>query len=180
MKKFSILYSWFIRSILFFLPDYPLFMRFRGFMYSFCMKSCGRNFQISASATLNSLAGLEFGNNVYIAYNTVIIGVFVKINNDVIIGPNSLISGGNHIFDGYSFRKTPSIQSEVLIEQGSWVGGNCSITSGSILPMQSILAAGSVLTKKFTETKSIYGGIPAKKIKKINEFNESSNYISSI
>jgi acetyltransferase-like isoleucine patch superfamily enzyme len=169
--KISILYSWFIRSVFFFLPDYPLFMRLRGWFYSLFMKSCGKNFQISSSATLNSLAGLVFGDNVYIAYNTVLIGVSLHIQNDVIIGPNSLISGSDHVFDGDSFRRTASRQSKVLIEKGSWVGGNCSITSGSILPSQSILAAGSVLTKKFTESKTIYGGIPAIKIKKINEIN---------
>lgn len=169
MHKFSIIYSWFIRSVFFFLPDYPLFMRLRGFLYSFCMKSCGSNFQISSSATLNSLAGLEFGRNVYIAYNTVVIGVCINIENDVIIGPNSLISGSDHVFDGDSFRKTASKQSKVIIEQGSWVGGNSSITSGSVLPRQSVLAAGSVLTKKFIETNTIYGGVPARKIKKLNE-----------
>jgi maltose O-acetyltransferase len=167
--KISILYSWLIKSVFFFLPDHPIFMRMRGKFYSLFMKSCGKNFQISSSATLNSLSGLVFGENVYIAYNTILIGIDINIQNDVIIGPNSLISGSDHVFDGESFRTTPSKQAAVLIEKGSWIGGNCSITSGSTLPAQSILAAGSVLTKKFTDSKTIYGGIPAKKIKKISE-----------
>lgn len=167
--KISILYSWFIKSIMFFFPDYPLFMRLRGFFYSFMMAECGKNFQISHSATLNSLAGLKFGKNVYIAYNTVFIGINISVDDNVIIGPNALISGSNHSFDGDSFRNNPSIQSEVKISEGSWVGGNTSITAGSTLPGKSILASGSVLTRKYISNNTIYGGVPAKPLKKINE-----------
>jgi acetyltransferase-like isoleucine patch superfamily enzyme len=36
------------------------------------------------------------------------------------------------------------------------------------LPEESVLAAGAVLSRKYTEGKVIYGGIPAIFIKKIN------------
>src|SRR5690606_21976812 len=102
--KISILYSWFIKSTTYFLPNHPLFMRFRGFLYSIMMKKCGKDFQVASSVTINSLTGLEVGNNVYIAHNNVIIGTQVIIGDEVIIGPNCIISSGNHGFDGKSFR----------------------------------------------------------------------------
>lgn len=165
MKKISILYSWFIRSLFILFPDHPYLMRLRGFMYSFLMKSCGKNLQISSSVIIKPLSNLEFGDNVYIAPNTVIFAEYLKIEDDVIIGPNCLISGGNHCFDGFSFRNKPSTSSKVLIEAGSWVGGNSTILSGAILPKQSILAAGSVLSNKYSKKFCVYGGVPAKKIK---------------
>src|SRR5690554_3068871 len=100
--KISILYSWLVRTATYFLPNHPVFMRFRGWLYSLMMKRCGRDFQVCSSVTLNSLTGLDVGNNVYISHNNVLIGTDVKIGDDVIIGPNCIISSGNHVFDGNS------------------------------------------------------------------------------
>ena len=165
MHKISILYSWFVRSITYFLPNIPFLMRFRGFMYSLMMKNCGKNFQVASTVVINSLSGLQIGHHVYIANNTILIGHDITIKDEVIIGPNCVISSGNHAFDGNSFRFKPSISGKVLIEQGSWVAGNCTLTAGSTLPVKSILAAGAVLNKTQKESNSIYGGIPAKFIR---------------
>lgn len=166
--KLSILYSWAIRTLTYFLPNHPLFMRFRGFMYSIMMKECGNNFQVASTVIFNSLSGIKIGSNVYVAPNNVFIGTNIHIKNNVILGPGSVYSGGNHQFDGYSFRKLPSRSlGPLIIEEGSWVAANCTVTSGSLLPRHSILAAGAVLNKVMIEEKSVYGGIPAKKIGKV-------------
>lgn len=165
MLKISIIYSWFVRTATFFLPNVPILMRFRGFLYSLMMKECKSNFQVTSSAYINSLSGLRVKENVYIGPNTVIIAVDVNIEKNVLIGPNCVLSGGNHQFDGNSFRKLPSKSlGPIIIEEGSWVAANCTLLTGSKLPKHSLLAAGAVLNKAYTEEKSIYGGIPAKKI----------------
>lgn len=143
-------------------------MRFRGFLYSLAMKGCGNNFQVASNVYLAPLTGISVGSNVYLAPNNVIIAQEIEIHDNVIIGPNCVISGGNHQFDGNSFRFLRSISEKVIIQEGSWVSGNCTIVAGAILPKYSILAAGAVLTKKYSEEKSIYGGIPAKFIKNHN------------
>lgn len=165
--KVSIIYSWFIRTFTFFLPNVPFLMRFRGFLYSLMMKECGRNFQVTASVYINSLSEIRVGNNVYLGPNTVVICKNLVIQDDVLIGPNCVLSGGNHIFDGRSYRFTPSVQGKVFIGAGSWIGGNCSLLANSYLPNKSILAAGGVLNKKYDIENGLYGGIPAKLIKKI-------------
>ncbi|CAM3389201.1 acyltransferase [Aequorivita lipolytica] len=166
--KFSILYSWLIRTLTFFLPNIPFLMRFRGFLYSVMMKECGKDFQVTSSAIINSLSGLIIKNHVYIGPNTVIIGVDIIIEDEVLIGPNCVISGGNHSFLNGSFRFAPSIGAPVLIKKGSWIAANCTITAGAVMPHRSILAAGAVLSQKFTDGDALYGGIPAKFIKTIN------------
>ncbi|WP_158960373.1 acyltransferase [Myroides fluvii] len=165
MHKVSIIYSWFVRSVLFFFPNIPVIMRFRGFLYSLMMKECGRNFQVAADVYFSTLTGIRIGDNVYIAPRNTIIALNLEIQNDVIIGPNCVISGGNHQYDGHSFRFAKSKIDSVVIEQGAWVSGNCTIVAGSILPKGSILAGGAVLTKKFDVPNSIYAGVPAKFIK---------------
>lgn len=165
--KISILYSYFIRTIMLLFPNMPAFMRFRGFLYSLLMKNCGKNFQVTSSAIINSLSSFEVGDDVYIAHNTVLIGKNITLGDEVMIGPNCVISSGNHTYLNGSFRFGAHESKSVRIERGAWVGGNCSITAGAQLPECSILASGGVLTKCFTDVESIYAGVPAKKIKSI-------------
>lgn len=165
MIKMSIVYSWLVRTLTYFLPNHPVFMRFRGFLYSFMMGRCGSNFQVASTVIFNSLAGMRVGDNVYIAPNNVFIVTNITIEDDVILGPGSVYSGGNHQFDGASFRSLPSkSEGPIILGKGSWVAANCTVTSGAALPKYSILAAGAVLTKAMAEERSIYGGIPASKI----------------
>lgn len=159
--KISILYSWFVRTITYFLPNHPVLMRFRGWLYSFMMKKCGKNFQVTSSVIMTSLGGISVGENVYIAHNTVIIGTNIKIGDEVLIGPNCVISSGNHSFMNGSYRYGRSDSKEVIIDDGSWVSGNCSIAAGAILPKKSVLASGSVLNKAFNKEESLYAGVPA-------------------
>jgi maltose O-acetyltransferase len=129
------------------------------------MKSCGKNFQVASNVYLGSLTELKVGNDVFIAHSNVIIALRLTIGDEVLIGPNCVISAGNHQFDGKSFRFKKPLQGEVIIEGGSWVAANCTLVSGSKLPARSILAAGAVLNKQFETENSIYAGIPAKFIK---------------
>jgi acetyltransferase-like isoleucine patch superfamily enzyme len=169
MHKISIIYSWFVRTTTYFLPNSPALMRFRGFLYGIGIPSCGKNFQVASSAYFNSLTGMSIGNNVYIAHNTVIIGLDINIEDEVIIGPNSVISGGNHTFENGSFRFSCSNIIKITLKKGSWVAANCTIVGGGVLPEGSILAAGAVLTKPFADKMKIYGGIPAKNIGCVQE-----------
>ncbi|GMQ54751.1 hypothetical protein YSKK_26130 [Halopseudomonas aestusnigri] len=129
------------------------------------MRSCGRNFQVASDVIFNSLSGISVGRNVYIAPGNVFICSELNVGNDVIFGPNSVFSGGNHQFDGASFRWLPSKSKGVIrIGSGSWVAANCCIVTGGALPERSVLAAGSVLNKDMLDDNSIYAGMPARKI----------------
>lgn len=163
--KVSILYSWFIRTITILLPNIPLFMRFRGALYSLMMKKCGSNFQVCSSTILNSLAGLNVGSNVYIAHNTVVLGTKITIQDNVIVGPNSLVVSGNHTVANGAFRFGRGNEKEIILKKGSWVGGNCTVIAGAVLPEVSVLAGGSTLTKAFIEKGYVYAGNPAEQLK---------------
>ncbi|RVU00730.1 acyltransferase [Mucilaginibacter limnophilus] len=160
--RLSILYSCFVRMATIWLPDVPVFMYFRGFLYSLMMKHCGKNFLVPSTVIINSLSGLWVGDNVGFGHRTIIIATDLTIEDEAIIGPNCLISGGNHTFQGRSYRFGPHAAKPVIIKSGSWICGNCVVTAGSILPARSVLTPGSVLTKAFKKSDSIYSGQPAK------------------
>ena len=170
--RISIIYSWFVRVVTAWLPDIPVIMRIRGWMYSLMMKKCGSNLQVPSTVIFNSLTGLSIGNNVLFGHGVVVIGLDINIGDEVLLGPNSVISGGNHTFLNNSYRYGPHVAQPVVLQTGCWIGGNCSITAGSILPERSILGAGSVLTKAFEQVDSLYGGVPAKFLKQISHGTE--------
>jgi acetyltransferase-like isoleucine patch superfamily enzyme len=169
-NKLLLIYAWFVRTALFPLPDIPLIMRFRGWLYGMGMNKCGRNFQITHSAILNSLECFEIGDNVYIANFCDFIGNGkIIIENNVLFGPNVVISSGNHTYKDNSFRFGKSTKDDVLVKNGSWIAANCVITAGSIVPEKSIVSAGSVFTKKSCGSPfTIYRGNPAESIKRVN------------
>lgn len=144
-------------------------MRFRGWLYSVGIHKCANDFQVSANVIIKNLENLEIGNNVYIAPNVVINAIdTITLNDQVMVGFNSVLVSGNHTMIDGSFRYGTSCLKPIVIGKGSWVSANCTLTAGSQLPPSSLLAANSVLGKSFTEGFSIYGGVPARKIKDLN------------
>ena len=98
---------------------------------------------------------IRIGNNVNIQDGSVIHATYKKsstsVGNYVSVGHNAIIHGC-------------TIDDFVLIGMGSIVMDNAKISSNTII------AAGSVILENtVVEPNSIYGGVPAKKIKDINE-----------
>ena len=54
---------------------------------------------------------------------------------------------------------------EVIIGDNVWVGCRCTILKGAVIPSGSIVAANSLVTKKLSEEKSIFGGNPIRVLK---------------
>ncbi len=167
-SKFLLIYSWFVRSTLFFLPDIPLVSRFRGWLYGLGMRRCGKNLIVQHDAILRDLQNLEFGSNIRIANHAFIMGSGrVEIGDCAIIGPHSLIVAGNHTLGNGSYRNGKCMPGVIRIKAGAWVGGNCTVAAGAVLPEMSVLGANSMLNKPFDTPKGIYAGVPAKLIKTI-------------
>ena len=98
---------------------------------------------------------IKIGNRVNIQDGAVIHCTYKKhptqIGDNVSIGHNALVHGG-------------TVHNNVLIGMGSIVMDNCVVHSNSIV------AAGAVLLENtVVESGSIYAGVPAKKVKEINE-----------
>ena len=114
---------------------------------------------------------LRFGENVFINGGTIFeCRKEIFIGNSVKIGYNCLIiDAENHSVDGVIKPQNRSI----FIEDNCWIGANCTILPGVKIGKNSIVAAGSVVNKD-VKSDSLYGGVPAKFIKKIDY--KSSKY----
>ncbi len=148
------------------LPDNVLFLKLRGFLISFFIKSAGKNFQIGRDVTIYNPSNFIVGDNVYIAKGCWFsCGDIIKIGNNILFGPYVTVVTSNHSLSkkGYYFGKPINIK-RVIIKDGSWIGAQCTILSGCIVEKNVLLAANSVL-KGNTEIMGIYAGIPARLIK---------------
>ena len=89
----------------------------------------------------------------------------------VTIGEFTSIGGyGSQILThSTSLEKNDQHCAPITIGHHCFIGTRSIILPGSILPDQSVLGAGAMLKKQFTESFSLYGGVPAKFIKKIDE-----------
>lgn len=162
-----LLHYWLVRVLLYFFPDFPLIMRFRGWLYSIAMPKVGKNFQVAHNVVIVSAEGLTVGDNVYIAYGCVLIAdKDVTFGNNVMFGPLCLVACGNHVLKDGSYRWSEDVYAPISVGNGSWVGGGSILLPGARLPQSSVLAANSTLTKDFSDCPSgVYGGSPAKLIK---------------
>ena len=98
---------------------------------------------------------IRIGNNVNIQDGTTIHCTYERaattIGNDVSIGHNAIVHGC-------------TIHDEVLIGMGAIVMDHAVVESGSLI------AAGSVVLENTrVESGSVYAGVPAKKVKKVDE-----------
>lgn len=97
-------------------------------------------------------------------FSGVSIGCFdsIRIGNNVKVGSNSLITDGDwHYEDPRSSEPRP-----VIIEDNVWIGFNCIILKGVTIGANSVIGAGSVVTKSIPPN-CIAAGNPAKIIKTI-------------
>jgi len=155
-----VLISWGTR----FLPDFEFVMRFRGFLLRPCFRRCGRNFQICSHAMIVYSVNLSIGNDVYIAYGWWIQAVGgVTLEDEVMLGPYTILASSNHIKRGGSFRWTAGRWAPIRIKRGSWTGAHVVITAGVTVGAGAACAAGAVVTKDVADN-AVVAGVPARPV----------------
>ena len=86
----------------------------------------------------------------------------ITIEDDVMLGPNVQLITENHPINP-SERKNLDLKS-ILIQKNAWIGAGAIVLPGVIVGENSVVAAGSVVTKD-VPANMVVGGIPAKFIK---------------
>lgn len=110
----------------------------------------------------------RIGRNVFINQNCIMYDLGgLDIADDVMIGPNvSLITSGHPIAP--SQRRAGVTASPIVIERNVWIAANVTVIGGVTIGENSVVAAGSVVTKD-VPANTLVGGNPAKVIRSIVE-----------
>lgn len=108
----------------------------------------GRNVFINQNCTFYDLGGLDIGD-------------------DVMIGPNVSIITTGHPLEP-SQRRAVTIGKPIVIERNVWIAAGATIIGGVTVGENSVVAAGSVVTKDVPPN-TLVGGNPARVIRSIGE-----------
>lgn len=146
-----------------------IFVGIRYVILKSLINSCGDNIKIGTNVTILNWKSLELGNNISIHPNCYIDAAGgITIGNNVSIAHNSSILSSNHKWNNLSkpIKYNAVELNKVIIKDDVWVGCGCRILSGVTIGSRTVLAAGAVVNKS-VDSNVIYGGVPAKLIKKI-------------
>lgn len=121
--------------------------------------SLGDGCNINIGAIIN-VTSLKAGNNFSLGFNSCILGSVI-IGDDVMIGPNVTIVGGNHQtkLNGIPMNKQACCSVGITIMNDVWIGANSVVLDKSVINDHCVIAASSVV-RKIVEAKSICGGNP--------------------
>ena len=108
--------------------------------------SVGRNVFVNQNCTFYDLGGLDIGD-------------------DVMIGPNVSIITTGHPLEP-SQRRGATIGRPIVIEKGVWIAAGATIIGGVTVGENSVVAAGSVVTRDVPRN-TLVGGNPARGIRSI-------------
>lgn len=135
---------------------------------------CGKHVKVARDSEFFPEKNIYIGNNVSIGPYALFWSLHAKIQieDNVLIGPRvTIVTGdhrsdiiGKHIIDVGENEKKQENDQDVIIENGAWIGANVTILKGVRIGTDAIIAAGSVVTKN-VDPYSVFGGVPAKKIK---------------
>lgn len=140
----------------------------RYILFKTLAKDCGDNVSIHPNVYLFGLKHLSVGNNVSI-HPMCYIDAFgtIEIGDDVSIAHSTTIMSTEHQFDNIevNIKDQGVLDKKTIIHSNVWIAAGCRILAGTVINSGSILASGAVV-KAIVEKNSIYGGVPAKLIRK--------------
>jgi maltose O-acetyltransferase len=166
MRVLQYLWFHFITVATSWLPDLRPVLRLRGYLLRPSFKSCEKNLQVARNVTINFTNRVEIGNDVFIATGCWLhAGGGILLEDEVQLGPYSVLVTGDHTEIDGSYRFGPSRMAPIRICQGTWVAAHATVTKGVTVGRGALVAANSVATYNIPPL-TIAGGVPARVIHK--------------
>ncbi|QKE72898.1 sugar O-acetyltransferase [Arthrobacter citreus] len=126
----------------------------------------GENLSIEHNFHCDLGYNIHVGDNFYAGFNCTILDMAeVRIGKNCMIGPNVGIYTAGHSIEPKDRNKS-GYAIPIRIGDDVWIGGSCTILPGITIGDNSIVAAGSVVTKD-VPANTVVAGNPAKFIKSI-------------
>lgn len=124
------------------------------------------NFAVGSVINVTN-ATVEIGNNFSTNDRfTLSSEIGMKIEDDIMIGWNcTFIDGDGHkIFDTVIDERV-NTPKDIHIGANTWIASNVTLMKGTDLPPNTVVALGSIVTKRFIEENTIIAGSPARVVK---------------
>ncbi len=129
----------------------------------------GQNIWIEPPFYCDYGSNITLGNKVYFNFNCVVLDVApVVIGSNVFFGPAVQIYTATHPLNAAERRTGLELGSPIRIDDDVWVGGGAIICPGVQIGSQSVIGAGSVVTKDIPEGVIAFGN-PCRVIRKVGE-----------
>lgn len=129
----------------------------------------GKKFLIEQPFYCDYGENIEIGDNFFSNMNFVILdGAKVKIGNNVMIAPNVGIYGTGHPLHVETRNKFIEYSYPITIGNNVWIGGSVVILPGVSIGDNSVIGAGSVVTKDIPSDSIAYGN-PCRAVRTIDQ-----------
>ncbi|MFQ6862331.1 MAG: sugar O-acetyltransferase [Beduini sp.] len=119
---------------------------------------------------------LHLGNNVYANFNlTLVDDVEIYIDDYVMIGPNVTIATGTHPILPDLRLQAYQYNMPVHIKKNVWLGAGCIVLPGVTIGENTVIGAGSVVTKDIPAN-VVAAGTPCRVLREINDHDKQYYY----
>jgi acetyltransferase-like isoleucine patch superfamily enzyme len=127
------------------------------------------NFTIIAPFWCDYGYNIEIGENFFANHNMVVLDCAkVKFGNNVFVAPNCCFTTAGHPVDVRQRNKGLEYACPITVGNNVWIGAGCTILAGVEIGDNSIIGAGSVVTKSIPSN-VIAVGVPCKVLREITE-----------
>lgn len=119
---------------------------------------------------------LHLGNYVYANFNlTLVDDVEIYIDDYVMIGPNVTIATGTHPIFPELRMQAYQYNMPVHIKKNVWLGAGCIVLPGVTIGENTVIGAGSVVTKDIPAN-VVAAGTPCRVLREISEYDQQYYY----
>jgi galactoside O-acetyltransferase len=111
----------------------------------------------------------SLGKGVYANFNlTLVDDTYITIGDHVMIGPNVTLATAGHPIDPDRRREAHQFNIPITIEANVWLGAHCVVLPGVTIGENSVIGAGSVVTKDIPANVVAVGN-PCRVLREINQ-----------
>jgi acetyltransferase-like isoleucine patch superfamily enzyme len=164
-------------------PDMP-FTHWKLFYNSQMLKLCKKKFkyfsntaQFRPGAYAVGCSKIKIGNRVVVRPGSMFFGESESLETSITIEDDVMMGSGVHIYiNNHKFDRTDISlidqgyypDESVTLKKGCWIGANSILLPGVTVGINSVIGAGSIVTKSIPDG-VVAAGIPAKVIKQIGK-----------
>lgn len=128
----------------------------------------GQNLYVNPPVYVDYGRHVFIGDNFYANQHCTFLDVnSITIGNDVLIGPNTSLYTAGHPVDPTVRKEGLEFGQPIVIQDNVWLGGSVSVLPGVTIGKNSVIGAGSVVTKDIPEN-SVAVGNPARVLRTID------------